>query len=123
MKASLRLVELAAIWLLLLGGAGHGFIGTLFSSPLTETATLWSLSGSVAVWLVAAMNWVRRRHPEDRAVAALAALGSVAWILLMIWLMAIADMWADPRPWGFIVACTLLAAFSAAAGRPRARFS
>lgn len=113
MKSALRGFDLFLIWLLALGGVGHGFVGTLLSSPLTEPITLWSFSGSLAVWLVAALHWMRRRHPGDRVIAWFAAIGAVSWALLMVWLMAIADMWADPRPWGFILVCLLLACFSA----------
>lgn len=109
----MRIFDRALSTLLAIGGAGHGFVGTLLSSPLTESVTLWSFSGSLAIWAIAALNWLRSGRPRDRVLALFSLLGAVSWALMMVWLMAIADMWDDPRPWSFIVICLLLALFSA----------
>lgn len=109
----MKWIDRACAVLLALFSAGHGIVGTLFMSPLTEQITLWSFSGSIAAWLIAALNWMRGSRPGDRVLAFWAGLGAVSWIGLMFWLMQISNMWADPRPWLFIVVCGVLAAFSA----------
>jgi hypothetical protein len=108
-----RLLDRSVVVLFVLSAAGHGFAGTLMSDPLTETETLWSFSGSIAAWAIAAFNWLRIDRPGDRALAFLSLAGALCWIGLMLWLMPIADMWNDPRPWVFIAECLALCAFSA----------
>ena len=98
--------------LLAIFALGHAVPGTLLSSPLMDPDTLWSFSGSVAAWAIAVLNWLRASRPGDRPLAAWALAGAVAWIGLMLWLMEAATMWADPRPWLFVAACAILAAYS-----------
>jgi len=109
----MKWVDRSAAILLAVFAAGHGLVGTLMMSPLNEQITLWSFSGSIAAWLIAALNWMRTSRPGDRTLAFWSLAGALAWIGLMVWLMAIRPgFWADPRPWLFIAVCALLAAFS-----------
>jgi hypothetical protein len=109
----LRWIDRSAAILLALFAAGHGIVGTLAMSPLSEEITLWSFSGSIAAWLIAAMNWMRTSRPDDRVLAFWCLAGAVAWIALMFWLMSIRPgFWVDPRPWLFNAVCAVLAAFS-----------
>ncbi len=108
----LKLIDRGAALLLALFSAGHGFLGTVLASPLMDPNTMWSFSGSVAAWLIAVLNWLRTGRPGDRVLAFWALVGNLAWIGLMIWLMAAADMVADLRPWLFVAVCVLLSAFS-----------
>lgn len=105
----LKIVDRACVVLLALFSAGHGIAGTLMSSPLDQQITLWSFSGSIAAWLIAALNWMRGSRPGDRVLAFWALIGALSWIGLMFWLMPIAAMWADIRPWLFIAVCAVLA--------------
>jgi hypothetical protein len=98
--------------LLALFSAGHGFMGTLMTSPLMDSDTMWAFSGSVAAWLIAALNWMRGSRPGDRVLAFWAGVGALAWIGLMFWLMQAAQMWGDPRPWLFVAVCAMLTLFS-----------
>lgn len=107
-----RRIDRSAAVLLAVFAGGHAVPGTLMSSPFLDSATMWSFSGSVAAWLIAALNWMRVSRPKDRALAAWALAGALTWIGLMAWLMEAASMWADPRPWLFIAACAILAAYS-----------
>jgi hypothetical protein len=108
----LRAVDRLAALLLALAAAGHGFVGTLMSSPLLDSATMWSFSGSVAAWAIAVLNWLRAGRPDDRPLALWSLAGALAWIGLMAWLMAAAGMWNDPRPWSFVAVCAILALFA-----------
>jgi hypothetical protein len=54
---------------------------------------------------------LRSGRRNDKALAFWALLGAVAWIALMVWLMQIAHMWRDPRPWLFIGVCIVLVIF------------
>jgi hypothetical protein len=108
----LKFLDRGAAVLLAFFSAGHGIVGTLMSSPWTDQITLWSFSGSIAAWLIAAMNWLRADRPGDKGLALWSMLGALSWIGLMAWLMQIGAMWTDPRPWLFIVVCVALAAFS-----------
>jgi hypothetical protein len=116
----LRKIDRAASALLAIFAFGHAVPGTLMTSPLLDPSTMWSFSGSVAAWAIAALNWLRSSRPDDRPLAAWALAGALTWIGLMKWLMAAASMWDDPRPWLFIAVCTILAVFSLAGvlGRP-----
>ncbi|GAN00027.1 hypothetical protein U91I_03690 [alpha proteobacterium U9-1i] len=105
----LRIFDRVCVALLALFSAGHGIVGTLMSSPLDQQITLWSFSGSIAAWLIAALNWMRGSRQGDQVLAFWALVGALSWIGLMIWLMPIADMWADIRPWLFIAVCAVLA--------------
>jgi len=125
----MRSLDRAAALLLALLSAGHGFLGTLATAPLMDSRTVWSFSGSVAAWLVAALNWLRAGRPADRALAAWAVAGALAWAGLMVWLAFAADMLTDVRPWLFVGVSVVLAAFglrdltalrrSRSAGSPR----
>ena len=108
----LKWLDRGACLLLVLFSAGHAFIGTLMTRPWTDTGTLWSFSGSLAAWMIAALNWLRSGRPDDKALAFWSLVGAVAWIFLMIWLMEVARMWGDPRPWLFILVCLVLSAFA-----------
>jgi hypothetical protein len=113
MTSAMKAIDRLAALLLALAAAGHGFVGTLMSSPLLDSATMWSFSGSVAAWAIAVLNWLRTGRPHDRPLALWSLTGALTWIGLMAWLMEAAHMWNDPRPWSFIAVCTILALFAA----------
>ncbi|MEO7602119.1 MAG: hypothetical protein ABIS39_02485 [Sphingomicrobium sp.] len=112
-----RKIDRAACVLLAVFALGHAVPGTLMSSPLMDSATMWSFSGSVAAWAIVALNWLRVSRPGDRPLAAWALAGALAWIGLMVWLMEAAQMWADPRPWLFVAVSAILALYSVRALR------
>ena len=107
-----RRIDRSAAVLLAIFALGHAVPGTLMSNPFMDSDTMWSFSGSVAAWGIAAVNWLRVSRPGDRPLAAWALAGALTWIGLMAWLMEAAGMWADPRPWLFVAVCAILAAYS-----------
>ena len=110
MNRWLRLVDRIAVVLLAIFAAGHGIVGTLLTVPLMEVRTVWSFSGAVAAWLVAALNWLRGSRPGDRPLAAWAIAGALAYAALMVWLAFAAHLLDDVRPWLFFIVCLILAA-------------
>jgi hypothetical protein len=111
-QRSLRKVDHSASVLLAVFAFGHAVPGTLLAAPLMDPTTMWSFSGSVAAWAIAALNWLRSSRPDDRPLAAWALAGALTWIGLMVWLMEAASMWSDPRPWLFIAVSAILAGYS-----------
>ena len=106
--------------LLVLLSAAHGVLGSLMSLPLGDPDTVWHFSGSIAMWLIALLHWLRAARPHDRPLWLWAMVGSLTWIVIMTWFMEVADWWRDPRPWSFVVVCALLtlsAAFQMAVRR------
>jgi len=112
MSSRLRQLDRTATLLLVLFSAGHGFAGTLAARPFLEPYTVWSFSGSLAAWAIAGLNWLRAGRPGDRALAAWALGGNLAWAGLMVWLAFAAEMTRDVRIYLFLVVCAVLAAFS-----------
>lgn len=112
MSRALRRLDRTAAILLALFSAGHGFLGTLATSPFMDSATVWSFSGSVAAWMIAGVNWLRVGRPLDRALPAWALAGALAWSGLMVWLAFAAEMTRDVRIWLFLVVSAALAGFS-----------
>lgn len=107
-----RKIDRGASVLLAVFAFGHAVPGTLMTNPLLDSATMWSFSGSVAAWAIAALNWLRATRTGDRPLAACALVGALTWIGLMVWLMEAAAMWGDPRPWLFVAVSAILAAYS-----------
>lgn len=119
MRPALRRLDRSFAVILAIFSAGHGIPGTLMARPLDEPYAVWSFSGSVAAWMIAAVNWLRAGRPGDRPLAAWALVGSLAWAGLMVWLALAADMTRDVRIWLFLGTCGVLAAFSIADLRKR----
>jgi len=66
--------------LLILGGVGHTFgVLNFYTNPDT---LFWSLTDSVLIGLIAAINLLRTWRPGDRALALVAALGSAANLVI-----------------------------------------
>lgn len=105
-------VDRAFSWALIILSAGHGFLGTLLSSDLNASSTVWSFSGSIAAWLIAAMNLLRAGRPDDKAIAWVALAGTFSWLGLMFWLAHAAQMWGDIRIWLFVFVSVGLGLFS-----------
>lgn len=116
----MKRIDYALAILLIIFSAGHGFLGTLAAEGWDSPESLWSFSGSVAAWLVAAINILRTGRPRDKGVAMVALIGALSWIGLMAWLAVVADMVFDIRIWLFIGTATGLALFSVRTFRGRA---
>ena len=98
--------------ILIVLSAGHGFVGTLAAEGWDSSTSMWSFSGSVAAWMIAAVNILRVGRPADKGVAMVALLGALSWVGLMVWLAVVAHMIADIRIWLFISVAAGLSLFS-----------
>jgi len=64
----MKIVDRVFGWLLVLGGVLHT-VGATVGLKGTPGALVWPLAGSVAAFLVAALNLMRVNRPRDRTLA------------------------------------------------------
>ena len=78
----MRWIDRGLSGLLILGGVGHSF-GVLgfYRDPHT---LFWSLTASLLIALLAAVNLLRSWRPGDRALAAIAAAATAAYFLFTL---------------------------------------
>ena len=97
--------------LLVLGGIGHGF-GSYNAYRNEPMALLWALSGSLAVFLVAAINLLRAGRRGDRALAWIAFAACLGWCGFALWFGVLIGNVFDFRPLINLVVTAVLALFS-----------
>jgi hypothetical protein len=83
-------------WLLVIGGVMHT-VGATVGLRSTPAALVWPLAGSLAVFLVAALNLIRVSRPADRALAWVSVAGAVGWTLVALGFGAAVGNFLDPR--------------------------
>ena len=75
----MRWIDRGLSVLLVLGGVGHTFgVLNFYTDPHT---LFWSLTASILIFLLAALNLLRSWRPNDRGLAAIAACGSAAYFI------------------------------------------
>ena len=75
----MRWIDRGLSALLILGGVAHTFgVLNFYKDPHT---LFWSLTASILIFLLAALNLLRSWRPNDRAWAAIAAVGSAAYFV------------------------------------------
>jgi len=81
--------------LLILGGIGHTWgVTHYYTNPDT---LFWSLTASLLIALIAAINLLRTWRPRDRAVAGVAASASAAYFAVTLCFGQLVGNVADPR--------------------------
>ncbi|GAB4522320.1 MAG: hypothetical protein Tsb0010_06570 [Parvularculaceae bacterium] len=108
----MRYIDYAFSAALILFAAGHGFLGVQATYALNTPEAMWSFSGGVLAWMIAAVNILRVSRPGDRGVAIISLAGALTWIGLMAWLAPVSGMAGDIRLWLFVGSAAGLAAFS-----------
>ena len=98
--------------LLILGACGHT-IGTLMLLQPGSGIFIWSLGSSLAASLLGVLNIVRAGRPDDKTLAAIAAVGSACWAVLALGFGLRINNALDPRPAGHFVIALVLTIFSA----------
>src|SRR5690242_12050165 len=81
--------------LLILGGIGHTY-GVLNSYRDPQTL-FWSLTATVLIFLIAAVNLLRTWRREDRALAILTSCASATYLLITLRFGQLVGDIADPR--------------------------
>ena len=75
----MRWIDRGLSVLLILGGMAHAFgVASFFHDPQT---LFWSETATILIFLIAAVNLLRTWRPGDRALAGVAAGGSVAYLI------------------------------------------
>jgi hypothetical protein len=97
--------------LLALGGVGHG-VGSYHAYKDQPMTLLWSLSASLAVWMIAAVNLLRSGRNGDRALAWICFGGSVAWLGFALWFGVLIGNILDARALINAILTAALAIFS-----------
>ena len=95
----------------LLGAIGHSF-GSFAAYSASRETLLWALCGSALAGLVGATNLLRSLRPGDKALAAIALAGTLAWLIASIGFGLVIGNLADARVIGFAVACIALLFFN-----------
>ena len=115
----MKYLDRAFGWLLVIGAALHAYGSLTFYGPQTVTL-VWALAGSLAAFLLAAINLMRVNRPTDRTLGYVSFAGSLCWFgIALAFGIAIQDV-VDPRVLYHAVVALALAAFSAPrAFRPR----
>jgi len=97
--------------LLALGGIGHG-LGAFKVYGKEPMVLLWALSGSFAIFLLAAINLLRTGRKGDRALAWVSAAGCVVWIGFALRVGQLIGNMFDFRPMVNVIVALVLAIFS-----------
>jgi hypothetical protein len=98
-------------WLLVLGGLLHS-VGSIVNLAHKPDVLVWALAGSLAAFLVAALNLMRVNRPGDRTLAWVSAAGSIAWASVAVGFGASIGNVLDPRALYHVVCGLVLAGFS-----------
>jgi hypothetical protein len=78
----MKWIDRGLSFLLMLGGIGHTF-GVLhfYKDPHT---LFWSLTATVLIFLLAAVNLLRTWRPEDRTLAIITSCASAAYLVITL---------------------------------------
>src|SRR5262245_53976360 len=79
----MKTVDRAFGWLMVVGGTGHA-IGSVIGLAHKPDVLVWALSGSLAAWLLAALNLMRVNRPMDRTLAWVCTGGSIASVFIAL---------------------------------------
>ena len=115
----MRWIDRGLSLLLILGGIGHTFgVISFYKDPHT---LFWSLTASILIFLLAAINLLRTWRPGDRALAALTAVASAAYFVDGLLFGRLIGNMADFRVILFGVISAALTAFGLRQAMQRAR--
>ena len=91
----MRWIDRAFSILLVIGGIGHTYgVLNFYKDPQT---LFWSLTASLLIFLLAAVNLLRSWRPNDRALALTAATATGAYLVSTFFFGRIIGNIADPR--------------------------
>lgn len=97
-------------YLLILGALGHTIGTIVWLQPMSQLF-IWSLGAALAAFVLGALNVLRAKRPGDRAVAAIAVVGTFAWMLVALAFGISINRVLDPRPLSHIIISLVLVLF------------
>ena len=98
-------------WLLVVNGLLHA-LGAWNANHGKPGVLLWALTGSLAAFLIAAINLLRAERPHDRPLAWLSLAGSIAWLTVALSVGKLAGHFLDARVVSNALNAAVLAAMS-----------
>jgi hypothetical protein len=107
----LRTVDRLFGALLIVATVAHS-VGTVVMTPFLSGLFVWSLGSSLAGFLLGVLNLARAGRPQDRALAAIVAIGTTCWIIVCLgFSLSIRNLF-DPRPVSHELISLVLVLFS-----------
>jgi len=106
----MKIVDRVFGYLLVLGALGHTIGTIVWLKPMSDLF-VWSLGAALAGFVLGALNIVRAGRPGDRAVAAIATVGTAAWMFLALTFGISIHHVSDPRPLSHIIISLVLVLF------------
>jgi hypothetical protein len=97
--------------LLILGGVGHS-LGSFKAYGAKPDELLWSLCGSLFIFLLGTVNLVRAGRHGDRALGWITLVFNLCWLVAVIQFGRIIGNMADPRLIFFSIIMLVLIAMS-----------
>ena len=107
----MKTLDRAFGWLLVVGGLLHA-VGAWNANHAKPDVLLWALTGSLAAFLIAALNLLRVERPRDRPLAWLSLAGSIAWLAVALSVGKLAGNFLDVRVVSNVLNAAVLAAMS-----------
>jgi hypothetical protein len=98
----LKALDLILSCLLILGGVGHTF-GSFLGYKNDPMMLLWSLSASMFIFLLGALNLVRAGRHKDVALCWLCLIGGLGHVASSIRFGVLIGNVFDPRPVIFVI--------------------
>ena len=106
----MKIIDRVFGYLLVLGALGHTIGTIVWLIPMSDLF-IWSLGAALAPLVLGALNIVRAGRPGDRAVAAIATVGTFAWMLVALAFGISIHRVTDPRPLSHVIISLVLVAF------------
>ncbi len=116
----MRTVDRVLGCLLILGGLGHA-LGSLQAYKADLVQLLWSLSASLLVWLLSAINLLRAGRTGDKPLTWICLVGNLAWMAASLRFGMLIGNVFDFRPITFVVLLLGLCGFCVQTLMPRMR--
>jgi len=107
----MKVVDRVFGWLLVVGSLLHA-VGSFAAYRSMPEVLLWSLSGSLAGLLLAALNLLRAGRPGDHSLARVSFAGCVAWVAVALGFGKVIGNFLDFRVLTHAIIAAVLAVFS-----------
>lgn len=107
----MKVVDRVFCCLLILGGVGHS-LGSFKAYGAKPDELLWSLCGSLFIFLLGIVNLVRAGRDGDRALGWITLVFNLCWLAAVIQFGRVIGNMADPRLIFFLIVMLVVLAMS-----------